>query len=203
MSITTDWSSGPEPHSSFHVYHTTNTDKQTIAEEPDTTPSTDGFQAECLNSSQRGQFAIPASVNVSEHDHGKGGFPQKYSVSTAGTDTESKNILAPTSKSGTFGRIGTFKQSLSGLSIPRPTFRSTAKAINNWWLVELAACMVSLSAMLALVLVIRHYDGKPLPKWPLHITIGTYIAVCSKAMSAMLLVPVMCVISEPQLPLLY
>ena len=44
--------------------------------------------------------------------------------------------------------------------------------------------------MLALILVIHHYDGKPLPRWPLRITIGTYIAVCSKVMSAMLLVPV-------------
>lgn len=187
MSNTQDWSHDPEPHASFHIYHATNPTKKAIAEEPDTKPSTDGFQAECLNSDQRGQAGAPASINDSEKYHGRSGFPQKCSVSTAGTGAESKPFLTLTPKSGNFP--GSLKQRFS-FRPRRPSFRSTVKAINDWWLVELAACMVSFSAMLALVLVIRHYDGKPLPKWPLRITIGTYIAVCSKIMSAMLLVPV-------------
>ena len=111
---------------------------------------------------------------------------QKLSVSTVDTRKEPEAQLPPTPKSGKFPRVGTWTKALP----KRPTFQSTLKKINDWWLIELGACLISLSAMLALILVIHHYDGKPLPKWPLRITIGTYIAVCSKVMSAMLLVPV-------------
>ena len=114
---------------------------------------------------------------------------QKLSVSTLDTRKEPEALLSQTPKSSKFPRIDSWKQALNPKS-QRASFRSIFKPINDWWLIELGASLISLSAMLALILVVRHYDGKPLPKWPLRITIGTYIAVCSKVMSAMLLVPV-------------
>ena len=115
---------------------------------------------------------------------------QKLSVSTVDTRKEPEALLPTTPKAAEKLRTRSSKMILTLRDKERPSFRSIVERINDWWLVELGACLISLSAMLALILVIHHYDGKPLPKWPLRITIGTYIAVCSKVMSAMLLVPV-------------
>ena len=50
--------------------------------------------------------------------------------------------------------------------------------------------------MVALVLVVHYYDGKPLPQWPLHINIGTFISVCSKLMSGMLVISIVNVMRQ-------
>lgn len=120
---------------------------------------------------------------------------QKPSVITFDTRKEPEALSSQTHKSVRFSRIGTLKRVLTSKA-RRPSFRSTVNTIHDWWLIEPGACLISLLAMLALILVIHHYDGKPIPKWPLPITIGTYIAVCSKVMSAMLLVPVVNAMSQ-------
>ena len=106
------------------------------------------------------------------------------SVTTTGKETVFKAILTTLKSEKTSENEETGSQTGSS--------RPSHKVINDWWLVELGACLISAIAMIALIIVIRRHDGKPLPKWPLHITIATFVAVCSNIMKATLLVPVVC-----------
>ena len=69
--------------------------------------------------------------------------------------------------------------------------RQLARVIwNDWWIVELGACLIAALAMAALAGLLYHCKNQPLPHWPLHIKISTMIAICSNITSAMVLLPV-------------
>ena len=67
---------------------------------------------------------------------------------------------------------------------------------HDWWLWEIAALAISFAAMLALVVVLRVHEGKPLPHWPVHITINAFISVTSTIMKAAIAVPLTACISQ-------
>ena len=72
--------------------------------------------------------------------------------------------------------------------------------IKDWWYFELGACLIGAIAMTALIIVIGRHNGKPLPKWPMHITVSTFIAVCSSITRQTLLVPVVCTFRSLSFP---
>ena len=58
--------------------------------------------------------------------------------------------------------------------------------------------IVSLSSLMAIILILYIHRGRPLPKWPYHMTINSMIAVVSTIVkSAMLLSTAEC-ISQPK-----
>ena len=122
--------------------------------------------------------------------------PQNNSVSTTGKESESKANLTTPKSEKTIKKRSTFTNLLSPASS-----RPSHKVINDWWLVELGACLISATAMTALIIVIGRHNGKPLPKWPLHITIATFVAVCSNITKATMLVPVVCTCWSLSFPL--
>ena len=132
--------------------------------------------------------ASPSENSNEAHHRNESDSFQKYSISTAETATETKDSLVPTAKSS---RLSSLKRRFTLEN--RPSFKST---IGDWWLVEIGACVISALAMVALVLVVHYYDGKPLPQWPLHINIGTFISVCSKLMSGMLVISIVNVMRQ-------
>lgn len=58
------------------------------------------------------------------------------------------------------------------------------------WIWELCAMLMSLSSLVAIVLVLRLHDGRPLPDWPFSITINSLVSIFSTIMGFTLLVPI-------------
>lgn len=56
--------------------------------------------------------------------------------------------------------------------------------------------LVSLLSMLAIVLVLRLHEGRPLPTWPFSITINSLVSVFATIMKATMLVPIAAGISQ-------
>ena len=59
----------------------------------------------------------------------------------------------------------------------------------DWWIKELSALLISLLSLLCIILTLRIYDGRPLPNWPLSITINSMVSIFSTIMGMTLLVP--------------
>jgi len=64
------------------------------------------------------------------------------------------------------------------------------------WIWEICAMLVSLLSMLAIVLVLRLHEGRPLPTWPFSITINSLVSVFATIMKATMLVPIAAGISQ-------
>lgn len=66
---------------------------------------------------------------------------------------------------------------------PRPQQGKPQAAFSGWKL-ELLACLVFLAALGAIVATIYPYQGKPLPQWPLGVSVNTLLAIYGGVMKA-------------------
>lgn len=64
-----------------------------------------------------------------------------------------------------------------------------SKIIQTWWLVEIASLVMSLVALAAIVIILRRYDGQPLPNWPFRITLNTFLSLFATISKATLVLP--------------
>ncbi|KAF5513484.1 hypothetical protein CGCF413_v001745 [Colletotrichum fructicola] len=71
---------------------------------------------------------------------------------------------------------------------PRRSTRSLS-ILKDWWQ-EILWCIISLIAFAALVLVLKEFNQKPLPRWPSGITLNTIIAALSTIARTAFLIPV-------------
>lgn len=60
----------------------------------------------------------------------------------------------------------------------------------DWWLWELCATMTSLISFLAIILILRLHEGRPLPDRPFSITINSLVSIFATIMKAAMLVPI-------------
>lgn len=58
------------------------------------------------------------------------------------------------------------------------------------WLVEIISWSLSAACMAGIVIMLACYKSKPIPRWPLGLTLNAYISVLSKVASGALLLPV-------------
>lgn len=72
----------------------------------------------------------------------------------------------------------------------RSSQRKATDLLNDWWLWELGALIVSVVALIVLIAILRKYEGKPTPRWSLHITINALISVCSIIFKGTMIVPI-------------
>ena len=110
--------------------------------------------------------------NSSRNDHVNTTSKERESKTTV---TETSDPEKPSESQSLIDKIASFLQSKK-----------------DWWYIELGACLISAIAMITLIIILHRHNGKPLPKWPLHITIATFVAVCSNVTKATLLMPVVC-----------
>ncbi|KAB8207581.1 hypothetical protein BDV34DRAFT_67357 [Aspergillus parasiticus] len=54
--------------------------------------------------------------------------------------------------------------------------RSWSSKVNDYWVWEVLFCVGSLIALVAVIVVLRIYDGSPLPEWPYGITINSVLS---------------------------
>lgn len=60
----------------------------------------------------------------------------------------------------------------------------------DWWIWELLALLCSVISLVAIVLVLRLHEGRPVPDWPFSITINSLLSIFATIMSATMLVPI-------------
>lgn len=65
-----------------------------------------------------------------------------------------------------------------------------SRLATDWWIWELSAMLSSLISLVAIVLVLRLHEGRPVPDWPFSITINSMISIFATIMSATMLVPI-------------
>jgi hypothetical protein len=52
------------------------------------------------------------------------------------------------------------------------------------WTLEILSCLTSVVFLVAIIVVLYEYDGKPMPDWPYGITLNALVSVLSTAMKA-------------------
>ena len=52
------------------------------------------------------------------------------------------------------------------------------------WTLEILGCLTSIGFLVAIIVVLRCYDGHPMPDWPYGITLNALISVLSTVMKA-------------------
>ncbi|KAI1874303.1 uncharacterized protein JN550_002882 [Neoarthrinium moseri] len=67
---------------------------------------------------------------------------------------------------------------------------------SNWWIFESVAWLISAIALAIIIAVVAITDGKPLPTWPMHITLNSFVSFMSTLMKAAAVVPVAECISQ-------
>lgn len=65
-----------------------------------------------------------------------------------------------------------------------------ADLINSWWLFEGLAWIISAAAMAVLVATLFLTDGRPLPHWPMQITLNSFISILGTIIKAAMVVPI-------------
>lgn len=52
------------------------------------------------------------------------------------------------------------------------------------WTFEILNCLIAVAFLVAIILVLYNFDGKPVPEWPYGITLNALVSVLSTAMKA-------------------
>ena len=77
---------------------------------------------------------------------------------------------------------------------PQPTqpYRPSryARVFTNWWLWEIVSWLLSAAALVSIAIVLRVYDGKLLPRWPLGLTLNAFISLFSTLSRIAMIYPV-------------
>ncbi|KAL8737922.1 MAG: hypothetical protein Q9181_001227 [Wetmoreana brouardii] len=82
------------------------------------------------------------------------------------------------------------QQRFTPLSNPPPEPSTWETFYYGWWTVELLAFVVSFASLIAIILILRHYDGHSQPDWPHNITLNSVLSWFTTLFKASLLVPV-------------
>lgn len=60
----------------------------------------------------------------------------------------------------------------------------------DWWLAELLSFGVSLLAVVAIIIILKIYDGQPMSKWPHSITLNSLLAIFTTLAQMGLMIPI-------------
>ncbi|KAJ5666819.1 hypothetical protein N7462_011228 [Penicillium macrosclerotiorum] len=80
----------------------------------------------------------------------------------------------------------------SGSSRPRPLSSAEQVFLQSqtrgfWgasWTLEILSCLTSIAFFVAIIVVLSHFDGRPMPDWPYGITLNALVSVFSTVMKA-------------------
>ena len=108
-------------------------------------------------------------------------FKPDVSPITAGTEEKTTGVSSEP-LGGAQGLAGRLEQRLWKYS--------ASKNVMKRWMIEIISWCVSAVCMAGIVVTLFIYKNKPIPNWPLGITLNAYISVLAKIASAGLLLPV-------------
>lgn len=103
-------------------------------------------------------------------------------------DTESGTVRSYQPKLGRPKDNDKLEPSIEGTERTR-AIHHWSRLETDWWMKELGALLLSFSSLLCIVLILRIHEGRPLPDWPLSITINSLVSIFSTIMGMTLVVP--------------
>lgn len=62
--------------------------------------------------------------------------------------------------------------------------QSQTNFFGSSWTFEILNCLIAVAFLIAIILVLYNFDGKPVPDWPYGITLNALVSVLSTAMKA-------------------
>ncbi|UQC81675.1 uncharacterized protein CLUP02_07161 [Colletotrichum lupini] len=157
---------------------------------------------------RREQFQPRRSLNNIEGNPLITGLPDNQ-PSTArlksGTPAMNVSINRKPVATSTFDTIDSqgYQSLKRGYSSDEPPRKSecepfTAKPLWRIWAWEVFYIFLSISSFFLIVAVLCSYDQQPLPDWPLHITLNTFLAFFTTLAKAAFMLPVSVAISQTQ-----
>ena len=84
----------------------------------------------------------------------------------------------------------TKQQQFEALSHPPPRSSTWENFFYGWWTVELLAFVVSFASLIAIIVVLKHYNGHSQPDWPHNMTLNSVLSWFTTLFKASLLVPI-------------
>ena len=67
---------------------------------------------------------------------------------------------------------------------------------NGSWVFEIVSLLASFLAVAGIAILLAHFDGQPLPEWPLNITLNTLVALLATLANANLAIPIQSGLSQ-------
>ena len=149
-----------------------------------------------------------SNVIANEHEptrHAEQDFEQDFEQDSDAADTSSSNISEVTTQiledasTGEHERPNQEEPIATTSLLPEPNQpspfakepRSTlSRYLSDWWLMESLSWVICALSIIAIVIILRVYDQKRLPQWPLSITINTAISLFATISQMAMLVPV-------------
>ena len=118
-------------------------------------------------------------------------FPRKAVPKAAGfTDPSSQfpfaQKLKGLSRSFVITKKALCEPSASICRPNRPKSCARHEFLETWWL-EVSCCVLFVSALVAIVVTIYPYEGRPLPRWPYRLSINTLISIYVVVLKAAML----------------
>ncbi|KAB8069299.1 hypothetical protein BDV29DRAFT_183023 [Aspergillus leporis] len=63
-------------------------------------------------------------------------------------------------------------------------------SLGTSWVWEILSCLIAIASLVAIIVVLHNYDGKPMPDWPYGITLNAVISVLTTLMKAAMAYPI-------------
>lgn len=78
------------------------------------------------------------------------------------------------------------KRKSQPLSVPdqQAILQSQSNFLGSGWNFEILNCLIAVGFLVAIIVVLYNFDGKPVPDWPYGITLNALVSVLSTAMKA-------------------
>lgn len=131
-----------------------------------------------------GADARKSFLSVDIHEVNNGRTTPEFNLPTANSWGESSNSTA---------RKEEKEQSVHSQDSTSKTLQLSA---NGSWAFEIISLLVSAAAVAGIIVVLAHFDNRPLPDWPLNITLNTLIALLSTLANANLAIPLQSGLSQ-------
>lgn len=122
---------------------------------------------------------------------------QQYESVSALSEPQSYGSRSEQGKNGSRGEPS---YHTSAIEVPSPTsFRRSSKQQQprrrrssplKFWTWEIISLFLTIGLIVAIVAILSHFDGRPLPDWPLGINLSTLIALLSTILRTLMLVAV-------------
>lgn len=132
------------------------------------------------SSRQQARFSLKSSTTSST----------TKTLDTIKSSASSSLHEAPHTKTSSKHRTSMF----SGFKIP--TRKWTNNWITDWWGIELISWTVSAASIVAIFALLESHRGKPLPEWPLSITVNSLVSIFATVGQMTMMAPVVECISQ-------
>ena len=133
-----------------------------------------------------GAEARKSFLSVDIHDVDNGRTTPEFNLPSANSWSQSSNSTARKEET----------EKKSSVHSQDSTSKTLQLSANGSWALEIVSLFVSAAAVAGIIVILAHFNNRPLPEWPLNITLNTLIALLSTLANANLAIPLQSGLSQ-------